>query len=80
MRTKKWRYTRYFFDGSEELYDVISDSNEWTNLSNKSEYKELMQQLADKLLPKNEAPQVKSGRKLYNVVDADSPTRALKNI
>ena len=37
-----------------------------------------MQQLADRWLPKNEAPQVKSGRKLYNVVDADSPTRALK--
>ena len=77
LRTKKWRYTRYF-DGSEELYDVIKDSNEWTNLANKAEYKELMQQLADKWLPKNEAPQVKSGRKLYNVVDADSPTRALK--
>ena len=77
LRTKKWRYTRYF-DGSEELYDVIKDSNGWTNLANKAEYKELMQQLADKWLPKNEAPQVKSGRKLYNVVDADSPTRALK--
>ena len=47
-------------------------------MANKSEHKELMQQLADRWLPKNEAPQVKSGRKLYNVVDADSPTRALK--
>ena len=54
----------WYFDGSEELYDVIKDSNEWTNLANKAEYKELMQQLADKWLPKNEAPQVKSGRKL----------------
>ena len=44
----------------EELYDVIKDSNEWTNLANKAEYKELMQQLADKRLPKMKRPKLKA--------------------
>ena len=31
VRTKNWRYIRYG-DGSEELYDMAADPNEWTNL------------------------------------------------
>src|SRR5690606_32563498 len=31
VRTKNWRYIRYF-DHSEELYDHRSDPNEWNNL------------------------------------------------
>jgi arylsulfatase A-like enzyme len=30
IRTEKWRYIRYA-DGSEELYDMTNDPNEWTN-------------------------------------------------
>lgn len=32
VRDVRWRYIRYA-DGSEELYDMIGDPNEWTNLA-----------------------------------------------
>ncbi len=31
IRSERWRYIRYA-DGSEELYDALSDPNEWTNV------------------------------------------------
>lgn len=77
LRTKEWRYTRYF-DGSEELYNEGDDPNEWTNLAGNPEYESLKQKFA-KHLPTEEAPQVSSGRQLYNVADADSPTRLINN-
>lgn len=76
LRTKEWRYTRYF-DGSEELYDELHDTNEWTNLANEPKYEYLKKELGDKWLPKKEAPQVTSGRELYNVYDADNSDKAI---
>lgn len=73
LRTKTWRYTRYF-DGTEELYNESEDPNEWTNLAGNPEYKSLMEKFA-RQLPSEEAPQVTSGRELYNVADADDPQR-----
>jgi len=32
VRTERWRYIRYA-DGSEELYDMVADPNEWKNLA-----------------------------------------------
>jgi arylsulfatase A-like enzyme len=32
IRSERWRYIRYA-DGSEELYDMVNDPNEWTNLA-----------------------------------------------
>jgi arylsulfatase A-like enzyme len=32
VRTDRWRYIRYA-DGSEELYDLVSDPNEWRNVA-----------------------------------------------
>lgn len=32
IRSERWRYIRYA-DGTEELYDMIADPNEWTNLA-----------------------------------------------
>ena len=75
LRSKEWRYTRYF-DGSEELYNQITDSNEWTNLALFPEYDDVKKSFM-KWLPKDEASQVASGRELYNVADADNP---IKNI
>lgn len=37
IRSEKWRYIRYA-DGSEELYDMIEDPNEWDNLIGKPGY------------------------------------------
>jgi len=39
VRTVDWRYIRYA-DGSQELYDLRSDPNEWTNLSSDPQYEE----------------------------------------
>lgn len=36
VRSRDWRYIRYA-DGSEELYDLRSDPNEWTNLVSRVE-------------------------------------------
>ncbi|EMI41327.1 sulfatase [Rhodopirellula sp. SWK7] len=72
LRTKNWRYTRYF-DGTEELYDHRKDPQEWTNLASNPEYAEMKRDLARKWLPKTEAPRVLSGKELDNVWDADKP-------
>ena len=37
VRTHRWRYIRYY-DGSEELYDLIADPYEWFNLAGNSEF------------------------------------------
>ena len=71
LRSKEWRYTRYF-DGTEELSDESADPNEWTNLAENPEYDAIKKKFS-KWLPTQEAPQVISGRELYNVVDADKP-------
>jgi hypothetical protein len=78
LRTTDWRYNRYF-DGSEELYSHKEDPNEWTNLADNPEYASMIQELADKWLPKTEAPQVTSGRELYNVADADQPAKNVRS-
>jgi choline-sulfatase len=37
VRSERWRYIRYA-DGSEELYDMQVDPNEWTNVVSKAEH------------------------------------------
>ncbi len=37
IRSENWRYIRYA-DGSEELYDMQKDPNEWTNLAGDPAY------------------------------------------
>ena len=50
IRTERWRYIRYA-DGSEELYDMQADPNEWTNLAGHTEFADVKRDLA-KWLPK----------------------------
>jgi arylsulfatase A-like enzyme len=45
VRTDRWRYIRYA-DGSEELYDLSTDPNEWTNLAADPRYAALKAELA----------------------------------
>ena len=50
VRTTRWRYIHYA-DGSEELYDMEHDPNEWTNLANDQQYHDTIIDLR-KWLPK----------------------------
>jgi arylsulfatase A-like enzyme len=54
VRSDRWRYIRYN-DGTEELYDHDNDPNEWTNLADNPEYRNVKQRLS-KWLPKSDAP------------------------
>ncbi|MCP4172309.1 MAG: sulfatase [Fuerstiella sp.] len=54
IRTKDWRYIRYA-DGSEELYDMKNDPNEWKNLSNVARYQTVIDQHR-KWIPQSRQP------------------------
>ncbi len=54
VRTEKWRYIRYA-DGTEELYDIIRDPNEWDNLATAPQHMKIKTELA-KWLPKQDLP------------------------
>lgn len=41
IRTENWRYIHYA-DGSEELYDMRKDPNEWTNLASDKSYADIL--------------------------------------
>ena len=53
VRSQRWRYMRYA-DGSEELYDHESDPNEWSNLADDPDHKEVIAKHRN-WLPKKEA-------------------------
>jgi arylsulfatase A-like enzyme len=44
IRTEKWRYIVYA-DGSEELYDMQKDPNEWTNLAGNEQYASALKEM-----------------------------------
>ena len=54
IRSERWRYIHYA-DGSEELYDMQNDPNEWKNLAGKSEYVAVIAE-HKKWLPKIDLP------------------------
>ena len=54
VRTAQWRYIRYE-NGDEELYDVVKDPNEHTNLASKAEFAARKTELV-KYLPKTDMP------------------------
>ena len=56
VRTEHWRYIHYA-DGSEELYDLRGDPNEWTNLALDAKHAAVKRELAQ-WLPKVNAPPV----------------------
>lgn len=56
IRSEDWRYIRYA-DGSEELYDLKNDPNEWTNLAKDEKFAVQKSGLA-KWLPKVDKPPV----------------------
>jgi arylsulfatase A-like enzyme len=54
IRSERWRYIRYA-DGSEELYDLVTDPREWHNLAGKAEWAGVVAE-HKQWLPKNERP------------------------
>lgn len=54
VRTDRWRYIRYA-DGSEELYNMIDDPQEWENVAGNTDFSEVKASLA-KWLPKIDVP------------------------
>ena len=54
IRSEKWRYIRYA-DGSEELYDMIKDPNEWHNVASLPEHATIIAE-HKKWLPKVDVP------------------------
>ena len=54
IRSERWRYIHYA-DGSEELYDMEKDPNEWTNLAGESQYAEVIAEHR-RWLPKIDVP------------------------
>ena len=55
VRTKQWRYIRYA-DGSEELYDLRIDPNEWINLAGKPKYRSVIRRLKKWIPPVSRKP------------------------
>jgi hypothetical protein len=54
VRSERWRYIRHA-DGSEELYDMRNDPNEWKNLVGSEDYADVIVQHR-KWLPDTNAP------------------------
>ncbi|MDP0490642.1 MAG: sulfatase [Verrucomicrobiota bacterium JB023] len=54
VNTEEWRYLR-LIDGSEELYHIKKDPEEWHNLAGKEEYAAIQQELAAHI-PEEPAP------------------------
>jgi arylsulfatase A-like enzyme len=54
VRTQEWRYVRYA-DGSEEMYDIVNDPHEWTNVAKVPKYADLKHTLRLNL-PRTSAP------------------------
>jgi choline-sulfatase len=54
VRSERWRYIHYA-DGSEELYDMVRDPNEWTNLAALPEHAQVIAE-HKKWLPKIDRP------------------------
>jgi len=70
IRTTRWRYIRYA-DGSEELYDMQSDPNEWINLAGDSQHAAVKVRLA-KWLPEIDVPMAPGSR--HRVLSYDPKT------
>jgi arylsulfatase A-like enzyme len=60
IRTEGWRFIRYE-NGDEELYNELTDPNEWTNLAKNPDYTAKKAELA-KLLPDHNQPDIGGGK------------------
>ena len=68
VRSENWRYIRYA-DGSEELYDMRRDPNEWTNLAGEPRYQSVMEQHRRRLPTRNAEPAPGSASRILTYED-----------
>jgi choline-sulfatase len=68
IRSEDWRYIRYA-DGSEELYDMKNDPNEWTNLAADPRHAAMKKELAKWLPQVNTPPVAGSVARLIEIRD-----------
>lgn len=71
IRTERWRYIHYA-DGSEELYDMQADPNEWTNLADQSEHAATLKELRG-WLPKIDREPAPGSRHRILTYDSETP-------
>jgi arylsulfatase A-like enzyme len=71
IMNRDWRYIRYQ-DGSEELYDVRKDPNEWDNLAEKSKYAEIKKRLAAQAPQNFAGPSPKRNAKRNLIIEGET--------
>ena len=67
LRTRDWRFIRYA-DGSEELYDMRNDPNEWTNLADRAHSQSILAVLR-KMLPQESQQPIEGSRERILLYD-----------
>jgi arylsulfatase A-like enzyme len=72
VRSERWRYIRYA-DGTEELYDLSTDPNEWTNLASRPEHAAVLAEHR-KWLPKVDRPPAPGSANRVLTYDAATDT------
>ncbi len=71
IRTEDWRYIQYA-DGSEELYDMRKDPNEWKNLAHQPKYADVIGNLRQWLPKKNAKPAPGSRHRILEYEDGQA--------
>ncbi len=72
IRTERWRYIQYA-DGSQELYDMQADPNEWHNLAADPQYQNVIQDLRQHIPQENKPPAPGSKHRILTYVDGTGP-------
>ncbi|QDU76569.1 Choline-sulfatase [Bremerella volcania] len=68
IRTENWRFIQYA-DGSQELYDMRSDPNEWTNLAGDKKYAAVIEDLSKFLPATSKMPAPNSQHRVLTYTD-----------
>ena len=68
IRTTNWRYIQYA-NGSEELYDMKLDPNEWTNVANDEKYESVISELSEWLPTNNQPPHIGNNLRVLQYKD-----------
>lgn len=71
IRSEHWRYIRYA-DGSEELYDMREDPNEWTNLALDPDHRAILEEHRKWAPDKSARPAPGSAHRILTVEDDGS--------